>query len=373
MQTHTSGVRRLSRGALTARENRVPDEIEIGRKELIAAARDAGVGLKLRPALRLVLGELVGCYGAQRLTKGLVVWPANEYLVRKTGLCERSIRRCVRELVDLALIEPIDSPNRKRYARRGIDGEVVDAFGFNLAPIYARRAEFAGLILRDQHLRDEQNRRFDTLTIHRIATQEAIAALSQYGSADLAQAYQTRLCELLARSPRRGWMGPIEPILEEWATLRLDVENAFLDATSTQKESGSAGASDLHLESNKGRSTDTCKRASGKPVPIVVKACPALRTYGEVPRDEADLVRIARYLRPTIGASPNAWDEASEALGPVQAATLVCYVLQVLDDDGGSGRIKNPGGMFRWFARRMVEEKWNLDAELLALRRKKMT
>ncbi len=38
-----------------------------------------------------------------------------------------------------------DSPNGKRYARRGMDGEVSLAFGFELTPLVARAEEFEAL------------------------------------------------------------------------------------------------------------------------------------------------------------------------------------------------------------------------------------
>lgn len=70
-----------------------------------------------------------------------IVFPSNASLSERTnGLDERTIRRCVRRLVDAELISRRDSATRKRFPLR-YDGEIRDAFGFDLAPMYQRETE----------------------------------------------------------------------------------------------------------------------------------------------------------------------------------------------------------------------------------------
>ncbi|MBJ6127180.1 helix-turn-helix domain-containing protein [Microvirga splendida] len=52
----------------------------------------------------------------------------------------------IRALINLRLVVSKDSPNGKRYAVRDKAGVVVDAFGFDLTPIYARRKEWWRLL-----------------------------------------------------------------------------------------------------------------------------------------------------------------------------------------------------------------------------------
>ena len=56
-------------------------------------------------------------------------------------MSEPTLRRHLAALVEAGLIIRRDSPNGKRYARR-VDEEVAQAFGFDLAPLVARAAEF---------------------------------------------------------------------------------------------------------------------------------------------------------------------------------------------------------------------------------------
>ena len=99
--------------------------------------------------------------------------------------------------------------------------------------------------------------------------------------------------------------------------------------------------------------------------------------YGLELRDEHDLVRIARLLRGAlgIGAHESAWREAVELVGSIRAATMLCYVLQLHSDDVASGenRIRNPGDYFRAMIRKMAERGFDMEAELLRLRRRHMT
>ena len=55
------------------------------------------------------------------------------------------MRRHLAVLVDAGVIIRRDSPNGKRYARKGSDGSFSQAFGFDLSPLVARAAEFEGL------------------------------------------------------------------------------------------------------------------------------------------------------------------------------------------------------------------------------------
>ncbi len=56
-----------------------------------------------------------------------------------------TLRRHLAALVDAGLIIRRDSPNGKRYARKGREGEIGLAFGFDLSPLVARAEEFEAL------------------------------------------------------------------------------------------------------------------------------------------------------------------------------------------------------------------------------------
>jgi replication initiation protein RepC len=383
MQLASSGGRRLRHAALAARKLALEDGRTVTRKELSAAARDAGKALDLRPAQRAVLSELVACWGEQEWER-LLVWPSNDYLISRTGLTERAIRRILRQLVDLQLLVPKDSPNGKRYAVKDLAGQVVDAFGFDLTPIYARRGDWAVMLMEQKQLREVQKRTFDEVTICRRATEEALSALAEHFPDVDRSEFETRVKALQVRTPTRSRITLPADLLDAWQLLRTDVEEVFYEA-------GNAGLRVRHTNYNNGSPSESCNKGFPKKAEavrsieqtsehlspeLILEACPTLTDYGQPVRDLADIVSAGRYLRASLGAHESAWAEAVEDIGTIRAAIAVIYVLQLYEDDvaknGGESRIKNPGGYFRALTRMVKAGKIDLAVELLAMRRRRM-
>jgi replication initiation protein RepC len=372
----SSGGRRLTAAALEGQACAIERERQVTRKELAAAARDAMKGLLMRPALRLVLAELVGCWGEKMLGDRILVHPSNEYLVRRTGLGERSVRYGIRGLVELGVMTPKDSANGKRFAIKNRAGMLIDIFGFDLTPLYARRAEFIGLISAQDAENERRARLFDEITIHRRAIEEALGALPDESK------LLSQLDDLRDRTPRRSLTtheATLHPIVNSWRALRGAAEEAFYSAASGGKsrrhiESKPSESKNSYLEQEAFQEGDRGENhapiAGTADVALVLEACPSLSEYVELPKSEVDLVATARYLRGSLGASQSVWDEAVEKLGPINAAAAVCLVLQLHADDRGS-RIRNPGGYLRAMVRMFAEGKSNVRYELMALIRRK--
>src|SRR6266568_5962681 len=95
-----------------------------------------------------VLHALLSFHQETVLTQGsaIVVFPSNKELsIRANGIAAATLRRHLAALVDAGLIIRRDSPNGKRYARKGQGGEIENAFGFDLTPLVARAAEIENL------------------------------------------------------------------------------------------------------------------------------------------------------------------------------------------------------------------------------------
>jgi replication initiation protein RepC len=383
MQLASSGGRRLRHAALVARELALEAGRTVTRKELSAAARDAAKALNLPTTPRVVLSELVACWGEQGWER-LLVWPSNDYLVGRTALTDRAIRKSIRKLVDLGLIVPKDSPNGKRYAVKDLAGEIIDAFGFDLTPVYARRGEWATRLIEQKQLRQAQKQAFDEVTICRRATEEALNALTEHYPDIDRSTLEGDLKVLRAKTPVRSKASLPPDLLGEWSLLRSRAEQAFLDA-------GNGGTSFRHTNNNNGSPSEPCNKGFPKKAEavrlteqtsehlspeLILEACPTLSDYGQPVWDLADIVSAGRYLRAALGAHESAWAEAVEEIGTVRAALAVIYVLQLYEDDaarnGGESRIKNPGGYFRALTRMVKSGKIDLAVELLAMRRRRM-
>ena len=382
MQIASTGGRRLVHAALAAKKLALEAGRTVTRRELSAAARDAEKALTLRPAQRLVLSELVACWGEQEWDK-LLVWPSNEHLASRTGLNERSIRRILAQLTDLQLIVAKDSPNGKRFAIRDLAGKIIDACGFDLTPVYARRGEWATMIAEQKVMREIRKRTYDEVTVARRATEEAINALAQQFPTSDRSELEKRYEELLNRTPARSTAELPTGLLQAWQDLRNTAEEVFY-------QTGNGGLRVNHKETDNGSPSESCTKGFPKKAEavlpnerpaehlsptLIVEACPTLNDYGRPIRDIADIVGAGRYLRASLGAHESAWNEAVADIGPVGAAVAVLYVLQLYEDDvsSGSSRIKNPGGYFRALVRMVKSGKLNLEVELLAMRRRRMS
>jgi replication initiation protein RepC len=115
----------------------------VSRSELLKAVRDAVRALALDRSERQLVECLAVCFGEQQLAHGLLCWPSNTQIEKKTGMSERTIRRTIVKLRERGLILMRDSANGKRFPISNAEGEVVDARGFDLTPLHARAAEFA--------------------------------------------------------------------------------------------------------------------------------------------------------------------------------------------------------------------------------------
>lgn len=377
MQTALTGGRRVTRSLLSARDHRVEIERGVSRKELSSACRDACRALDLRPVHRSVLIELVGQWRENPLRGMLIVWPSNEMLMQLTGLSERSIRNATKALTEAGVIAPRDSANGKRYARYDRSGELVEAYGFDLAPLQQRAGEFAALVEEQRREREARERKSEALTIARRGCQEALHALAEAVPSAPVEEFNERLAYLIRGLPRRGSLSPLDALVDEMQALRLDIEKAF-------NIPANAGTRCNHKESNNESPTEACSRElheEAEPVlrteqlvdiALLVDTCPAYADFGERIRTETDLVHVGKYLRGAIGAHESAWDEAVSSVGPVRAAAAVLFVLQLHVDDqtSGTNRILNPGGYFRALVRKIADRKFNIDAELYARRRR---
>lgn len=385
MTAGSRGNRRLSAVALESRNHTVERERVISRKELAQAGRHAMKALDLRPAQRLILAELVGCWGETMIGERILVYPSNDYLVNRTGLSERTVRNGIRGLVESGLVVPKDSANGKRFAIKNRTGELVDAFGFDLTPVYARRGEWVDLMAKKQAIDEARSRLFDEITICRRAIEEVLVTLPDYqpvaGAAELQGAFES----ISGTTPRRNKTAhhdALQELTDAWRDLRATAEEIFYKAASGGKLCQHIETSPPNLSGepcNKkppkkaGRGEYRSPIAGSYSLELIRDACSgALEFYGPI-ETEVDLVAAGRSLRSSLSAHPSAWDEAIENIGPVPAAIAVLLTLQLHTDDTSSGanRIKNPGGYFRAMVRLIKEGRLDLRAELMTLIRKR--
>ena len=119
------------------------------RRRPCTSGRSSARSARPRPAIGVseralaVLDALLSFHPETALSgEGLIVFPSNQQLaLRAHGMPPATLRRHLAALVDCGLIIRRDSPNGKRFARKGQGGAIEMAFGFDLSPLGgARRA-----------------------------------------------------------------------------------------------------------------------------------------------------------------------------------------------------------------------------------------
>src|SRR4051812_31345026 len=146
-----TGFRRLTPGLLAtahtaARFDGMPDGVTVPGQLLAAfkaAAPRLGISLRIVHAIdwlfRFTQPQDWGRGGRP------LVWPSASLQQEALGLSPTRVKALNRALIEEGLVVMHDSPNGKRYGKRDGKGQIVEAYGFDLAPIAARHAEFVRL------------------------------------------------------------------------------------------------------------------------------------------------------------------------------------------------------------------------------------
>ncbi|PZR88505.1 MAG: replication initiation protein RepC [Stutzerimonas stutzeri] len=321
----------------------------------------------------------------------LVVWPSNEQLIaRANGMPATTLRRHIAVLVECGLIIRRDSPNGKRFARKGRGGEIEQAYGFDLSPIVARAEEFKGLAEAVQAEKKAFRVAKERLTLLRRDIVKMIdAGIEERVPGNWGRVQQTYQ-EIIGRLPRTAPRQLVEAIcldLQDLCTQIRDVLESFAKA---QNPDGNESHSGRHIQNSKPDSlteskhgypegeeaavivaeTDNIRSLPKRELPlgIVLDACPSLRELaqsGEI-RHWRDFLAAAELARPSLGISSSAWREARDVLGEQHAAITLAAIYQRTE------QINNAGGYLRSLTERAKEGKFSTWPMVMALLRARL-
>lgn len=321
----------------------------------------------------------------------LVVWPSNEQLAaRANGMPATTLRRHITVLVDCGLVIRRDSPNGKRFARKGRNGEIEQAYGFDLSPIVARAEEFRDMAEAIQAEKKAFRVAKERLTLLR----RDIVKLIDVGIeervrgnwARIQQAYQA----IIGRLPRSAPRQLVDDICIDLHALYTEIRDALESFAKTQILDANESHSGRHKQNSKPDSISESeygirnKEGAGGvveeidnvrslpkrelPLGIVLDACPGVRELaqgGEI-RHWRDFLAATELARPMLGISPSAWREACDVLGEQHAAITLAAIYQRADQIGSAG------GYLRSLTDRAREGKFSTWPMVMALLRAKL-
>ena len=320
----------------------------------------------------------------------MVVFPSNKAICeRLNGMACSTMRRHLAQLVDAGLLARRDSPNGKRYVRKHGEERVV--FGIDLSPLYRRSEEVARAA---EAVREAENR-FRRLREVVSLMRRDIAALAEFGAETQPglglwdQLHDT--AALTARALRRKlsvedltqFRGELEALLdqarnvidgpetEEMVTNDARFErhhhNSNTDSIDSEpglEKTGAAGGvpDDKPDMPEEGVEEPDTRRVPKIPLHLVTASCPSLKTFyqGDV-RHWHQLYDAACHVRPAMGISASAWEEAQRCMGPEQASIVVVAMLERFAD------IRSPGGYLRALTAKAAAGEFSCGPMVMAL------
>lgn len=297
-----------------------------------------------------VLNALLSFYPDSELSEenGLIVFPSNAQLsLRAHGMPEPTVRRHLAALVDCGLIVRRDSPNGKRYARKGRGGEIEEAFGFSLAPLLARAHEFEAAAERVRAHNRALRLMRERITLHRRDIQKLVeAAVEEDVPGDWGGLWK-RFRAVVEAIPRRASVVELEPIVGDLAALHDEVDKLLdvhmkstnpsgNDYQNERQQSDSNTDSIFEFEPALEKSgstaeprTRTAEPPKTYPLGLVLKACPEFSDYAvDGIGNWRDLMITAAQVRGYLGVSPSAYEEACHVMGQEVAAMVIACIVQ---------------------------------------------
>lgn len=399
MQTHITttpfGRRPMTLGQMASQvaANSIPEGATVEKWKVFRSIREARDLVGATDRSLAILNALLSFHPDSELSGDgtLIVWPSNEQLMaRANGMPPTTLRRHLAVLVDCGLIVRRDSPNGKRFARKGRGGQVEQAYGFDLSPIIARAEEFEQLAEAVQAEKKAFKVAKERLTLLRRDIVKMIDAGIEEGVPGNWGRVQQIYHAIIGQLPRSAPRQVIESLCDELYGLWTEVHYILESFTKTPNPDANESHSGRHIQNSNPDSISESEQRARKqneaggsaeendnlrslpkrelPLGIVLDACPDIAdmAQGGGIRHWRDFLAAAEVARPMLGVSPSAWREACEAMGEVQAAITLAAILQRSD------QISSAGGYLRSLTDKAREGQFSTWPMVMALLRAKL-
>jgi replication initiation protein RepC len=348
--------------------------------QVLAAFKAAAPYLGLSPRVVHAIDWLFTFTQPQDWCEGSrpIVWPSAALQGDTLGLATTQVKTLNRHLVELGLVTMKDSPNGKRYGKRDRQGRIVEAYGFDLSPLFTRMAAFQAVAEQGRALRERLRHLRRRCTIARNGLLQILDTAAEQGFSD--DIWQTLEAEgrALARSLRK--VERVEEMEIGVASLerrqreaRERLENQLaaaapapcksvdsdpkgpenrphqynykpnphlLEDTVVASEGSKSGGTSVGTspaspvwprERQEGQGDRAERTDSGTVLRIktdeLVRLAPRLRPYLRTSSPAwPDIVEAADWLRHDLGVSKSLWGDACVAMGREKAAIALAIV-----------------------------------------------
>ena len=344
-------------------------DINRNKWKLFRAICEARADLGVSDRSLTVLDALLSFYPSDELSAsaGTIVFPSNAQLsIRARGMTAATLRRHLAALVDAGLILRKDSPNGKRYARRGRAGEINDAFGFSLAPLLSRASEIEEIASRICAERELCHSVRERISLCRRDIIKLIQAAQDAQIEGEWSELSDRFRSYLSSVPRRPCLDDLQTVLNRLTELRTRIVNILEEQDNSQNLDATESQNERHIQDSQTNShfeSETAevltehrlaKEASGHShvadngdvkspaIPFqpsarphvaldtVLRACPDIGHYlpGGTVSSWRDLVSVSVILGSMLRISASAFQDACRTMGAENAAIAIACIYE---------------------------------------------
>jgi replication initiation protein RepC len=386
--------------------------------QVLAAFKAAAPYLGLNPRVVHAIDWLFTFTQPQDWCEGSrpVVWPSAALQREALAIGVTQAKSINRHLVELGLVTMKDSPNGKRYGRRkGPNGPIIEAYGFDLSPLFTRMAEFQAVAEQGRALRERMRHLRRRATIARNGLLQILDTAAEQGLSDptwqalegegraLAKVLRTveRAEEMeigvasLERRQREArerlemQLAPPVQIVPEtvdsdpkgpenrphqynYKTSSDSLEDVI--ACEESKSGGAASVSHVTLpvrprEGQEGQGAQPERTDSGTVMRLkpdeLVRLAPRLRPYLHTASPSwPDIVEAADWLRHDLSVSKPLWGDACLTMGREKAA----IALAIVSAKPAEHFTASPGSYFHGMVKRAEAGTLNLSRTVWGLR-----
>lgn len=298
-------------------------------QKVVARLQVAAASYELKDRHICVLSTIVSFARDITADGRVIVFASNDALCRRGyGMNVQRLQRTLRDLIEAGFIHRKPSPNGKRYVHRNSEGEIVEAFGIDLAPLLAREAEIEQAAAEAEDLTRELARWRDKISSLRHAQPDCPVLLASIRNE-------------LRRKPDLNRLQ--QRYTEITTAYQIPGQNSKADIILTSD----AYQNDMHHQSSiqnikeKEKSIDTQINAHYVQPAELVEICKEAISFADTPPNSwRDLNALANRLAPMMGISTNLITQGLEHLGQNGFTTTILCLLEKLKD------IRHPSAYF---------------------------
>ena len=333
-----------------------------------------------------------------------IAWPSARREAEFLGLSPARLKALNRALFEAGVFVIRDSDQGKRYGRRGADGRIIEAYGFDLSPLALRFDEFIRVAAKARLERERMKALRKRVTEARRSIRQAGEMLAGLGPLPASwPRLQGETADLVVAAKAAERSEILAPITQALERRKTEAEQWVRDTAKSVETNPVGLVSEPHITSTNlsENPSDTViapedSSRAATPEPPTDAPCPSAQAAVPQPPPErvlrlkasqlVDLApRLGRYvtsesptwreivdaagiwLRPELGVSPSLWGEACRVIGREQAALALALVST---KEPGHFR-STAGGYFAGMVRKAERGDLHLERTVWALREAK--